>query len=1132
MRLIFDAEICEALELLLATLSKEQGFQEVVDCITAWQDLVDSGDSALRPLLECLEESDAVVLQRAVAVVNALIRHAPDEAQAFRIKNELSELDYKSHLDHLRAGADSKVLSEIEQFQELLREEAQEDSSCSVSQVKESAVVAMLPSDPLSSLLAELQALLLDESTRRGRILVVERVVEVLREIRTLEEAEAAAGTLRVDAPRERSIEAAKSGRPSVSLVATTRQPPPLALPSPYKLPGRHDAPSSPLAKSALPPPPAPPPPPPLQVVKAPPTTLSLHGKGPPAIPPPPGLEPRQIQVKLPESMKPKRAPSEALKMKTIMWTKIAPTSIVNGQGLASVWGELARQSTELSLDFDMIDGMFAVSTSPAPSTHMDSSPAQSSRKKCLLVDLLTPKRSQNVTITLKQFEDLDALLSDLRENKVGRFEVEKLRTLRTILPDAEEVSALRRYTGEVSQLAPACSFFLRLLDIPDYRLRIECMVFRLEFHRIMEEVVPGIHLLKTAATELRQSRALRRLLLLLVNIGNYLNSSSAHGNAAGFKLSSLWKVIDHKATNGASSLLHLLAKMEPDLLPQLELQLPTNSGASEISVEEIRTSLRALGEQCTALSSQLKAMKSREFEEIREYLTEHCDIELSETNKSLGELLQIQEELALFFCENKSSFKIEECLKIFKILIVRLRQAHQENVEREERCSRKQRASFAPGKKESSADGEPNENRFLATLETGQKHYSRKRISARVSNTAREREIERSTRPSPARSHPTDSPELERRSETCIPTASAAHCLPPTSAFHVTDLKDYVEILEKQISPHIRRSVAVTKRVSPARGHQDIALSIPSESDASTSARSSPKSSSDEGFDSEKDKDNSISRKISATTPSNATLSTDKKAPAVAELIYEDATTPQKLPSPVQAPVPLKGMRSSTIILNEASSPKGNSIASRCSPPVIAVLDSCPNPCDKPFSLQAPSNPPRREPATPKTAGRFSAPSESKQVSASRSPAPVTQLRPPMEISKVKKVTGIMNNVPTTYASRKPLVSQATIPPRRKTSTPPQSISREAAATQQSRRPRQAVVKRAITTDEGREAASNQVSTSSRPRLIKTGSVPQSSNLPRMDVVEKPRPLRKASDSTRPMGHPSTRVAPRPKWV
>uniref|UniRef100_A0A183FA05 FH2 domain-containing protein n=1 Tax=Heligmosomoides polygyrus TaxID=6339 RepID=A0A183FA05_HELPZ len=202
---------------------------------------------------------------------------------------------------------------------------------------------------------------------------------------------------LRVDAPRERSIEAAKSGRPSVSLVATTRQPPPLALPSPYKLPGRHDAPSSPLAKSALPPPPAPPPPPPLQVVKAPPTKLSLHGKGPPAIPPPPGLEPRQIQVKLPESMKPKRAPSEALKMKTIMWTKIAPTSIVNGQGLASVWGELARQSTELSLDFDMIDGMFAVSTSPAPSTHMDSSPAQVASER--IASLINKQRFVNCII-------------------------------------------------------------------------------------------------------------------------------------------------------------------------------------------------------------------------------------------------------------------------------------------------------------------------------------------------------------------------------------------------------------------------------------------------------------------------------------------------------------------------------------------------------------------------------------------------------------------------------------------------------------------------------------------------------------------------------------------------------------
>ncbi|VDL76687.1 unnamed protein product [Nippostrongylus brasiliensis] len=87
---ISEAEIGDALELLLETFHEEGGFQEIVDCITAWQDLVDSEDSALRPLLDCLDEDDVELLQPSIAVVNALIRHAPDEARAFRIKNELT----------------------------------------------------------------------------------------------------------------------------------------------------------------------------------------------------------------------------------------------------------------------------------------------------------------------------------------------------------------------------------------------------------------------------------------------------------------------------------------------------------------------------------------------------------------------------------------------------------------------------------------------------------------------------------------------------------------------------------------------------------------------------------------------------------------------------------------------------------------------------------------------------------------------------------------------------------------------------------------------------------------------------------------------------------------------------------
>ncbi|KAK6044558.1 hypothetical protein COOONC_17938 [Cooperia oncophora] len=151
--------------------------------------------------------------------------------------------------------------------------------------------------------------------------------------------------------------------------------------------------------------------------------------------------------------------------------------------------------------------------------------------------------------------------------------------------------------------------------------------------------------------------------------------------------------------------------------------------GIVRTSLEEIKSNLRSLSDQCTSLSNQLKSKQDSEFEEIREYITEHCHIELAETNHSLMDLLKIQDDLALFFCENKGTFKIEECFKIFKILLIRLRQALQacvENEEREKRLSRKQRSKTvdenALEREGGKADEEQKEEKFLATLEKGQK--------------------------------------------------------------------------------------------------------------------------------------------------------------------------------------------------------------------------------------------------------------------------------------------------------------------------------------------------------------------------------------------------------------------------
>ncbi|KAK5964707.1 FH2 domain-containing protein [Trichostrongylus colubriformis] len=1155
MRLIFDAETCEALELLLTTLGDENGFHEVLDCITAWQDLIDSEDSALRPLVECLDDDDSVVPQKAIALVNALIRHAPDEARAFRIKNELTVLDYKGHLEHLKIGADPKVLSEIQHFYRLSRFDNLEESSHLRNPPSE-ANEAMMPDDPLSHLLADLEALLMDESSSRGRILVVERVIEMLRGIRTLDDAEAAVRVLRVETPRKGLLPPStfKASSPMQSLSPKASSAASSPSSSSFKLP---DAPKPPPANLLPPPPPAPPPPPSAQVIRGPGLSCGSPnpGKGPPVLPPPPKLNfaaSNQVLDELPESMKPKRAPSETLKMKTIMWSKITPSAVVHGQGSESIWGELARESTKLCLDFDMIDGMFAI-TPAQGSPAVDESAHIKIAKKNLLVDLLTPKRSQNVTITLKQFKDLDALISDLHENKVGRFDVEVLRTLRTILPDSEEVKALRRYTGECSQLAPACAFFLRLLDIPDYRLRIDCMILRLEFHRIMEEVVPGIHLLQMAATELRQSHALRRLLLLLVNIGNYLNSSSAHGNAAGFRLSSLWQVIDHKATKGSASLLHLLAKMDPQLLCDLEHELPNISRASESSLEEIKTNLRFLGEQCTSLSNQLKTKQDSEFEEIRDYLTEHCHIELKETNKALTELLKIQDDLALFFCENKGSFKIEECLKIFKILLVRLRQALQENEERERRLSRKQRSRTVDetilDRKDGQKGEEPDEEKFLATLEKGQKYYNRKRLSLRSDDQARERELQKNTRIRRLKEIvPNESLLVEDHSEV-LPSKSSPTPSPlRTSPFHakVSDLNDYAEILEKQqSSPRIvRRSAVVSKAASPApASHQAIILNIPTESETSTpSARSSPKSTSDEGFESEKDKENSSIRSPSSTTITPPTM---KKSTKPTEKVPERKQVLDRIPPKTSRPTvlvrPLTTASPPKVTTTAANATKAapltrNRVGQQISS-AVPQSAAVPQQNSRPKTTnQTPSTTPCRPHVSVKVTTRPPPPKATptnRALAMAGSKPPTATARPAAEGSKpVKKVGGVPSGTVASVIARTALASSALSPPARRMSTP-HTISRDPPPPTM-RRPSQATVKRA----EGNRrdvTMKPQVSTSSRPSLIKTGSIPQSPNLPKMDAVEKPRPLRKTSlhhSSSSSPESTTSRGTAKPKWV
>jgi diaphanous 1 len=81
------------------------------------------------------------------------------------------------------------------------------------------------------------------------------------------------------------------------------------------------------------------------------------------------------------------------------------------------------------------------------------------------------------------------------------------------------------------------------LIKIPRLQQRLECMLYRRRLELDIEEVQPDMLFMRAAASELKASPRFKRLLQLVLTVGNALNASSFRGGARGFRLDALNKV-------------------------------------------------------------------------------------------------------------------------------------------------------------------------------------------------------------------------------------------------------------------------------------------------------------------------------------------------------------------------------------------------------------------------------------------------------------------------------------------------------------------------------------------------------------------------------------------------------------
>ncbi|XP_002035654.2 formin-J [Drosophila sechellia] len=468
--------------------------------------------------------------------------------------------------------------------------------------------------------------------------------------------------------------------------------------------------PPPPMAPAAPPPPPppvngaAPPPPPPPMInggaLPPPPPPPSMQMASRPRTPDHLAAEAVATAILLPQQ----DTPAPKAKMKTINWGKIPHNKVLGKQNIWSIVASNHQDSPMQDIDWNEMEGLFCLQTASAqgsPKLGRDGSQASAgsngcdtldrkSKKESTEITLLDGKRSLNVNIFLKQFRTSnDDIIQLIRQGAHEEIGAERLRGLLKIMPEVDELDMLKGFNGDKARLGNAEKFLLQLLEVPNYKLRIESMLLKEEFAANVAYLEPCINSMLYAGDDLLNNKTLQEVLYMVVVAGNFLNSGGYAGNAAGVKLSSLQKLTDIRANKPGMNLIHFVAlqaeKRNPELL-QFTGQLNNLESASKTTSEQINNEINTLDGRIRRIARQIEqpATDVDIKEQMADFL-QAAESELSVLQAGMKQVESMRLKISEFFCDDAATFRLEECFKIFHNFCDKFKQAVKENERRQQ---------------------------------------------------------------------------------------------------------------------------------------------------------------------------------------------------------------------------------------------------------------------------------------------------------------------------------------------------------------------------------------------------------------------------------------------------------------
>uniref|UniRef100_A0AAX7SZF2 Formin-like 2b n=1 Tax=Astatotilapia calliptera TaxID=8154 RepID=A0AAX7SZF2_ASTCA len=369
------------------------------------------------------------------------------------------------------------------------------------------------------------------------------------------------------------------------------------------------------------PPPPPPPPPPPCRTSEL--SSVPMPPPPPPVAPPLPGTggsptvifnsglagetansgftgQSRPLLTCLPAHMsrtavKIKKPIQTKFRMPVLNWVALKPSQI-NG----TIFNDIDDESILQDLNVEEFEEMFKTKAQ-GPAVDLTLSRQKLPQKAPSKVSLLEANRAKNLAITLRKAgQGSEVICRAIQTFDLRTVRVDFVECLTRFLPTEAELKLLRQYERDrkpLEALSDEDRFMMQFSRLERLSQRMTIMTFMGNFNDNIQMLTPQLHAMIAASVSIKSSQKLKKILEIILALGNYMNSSK-RGAVYGFKLQSLDLLLETKSTDRTQTLLHYISNVVREKYPAVSLfynELHYVDKAAAVSLENVLSDVKEL---------------------------------------------------------------------------------------------------------------------------------------------------------------------------------------------------------------------------------------------------------------------------------------------------------------------------------------------------------------------------------------------------------------------------------------------------------------------------------------------------------------------------------------------------------